>query len=78
MPTIIRHTGIRVDIIPGDHVPPHVHVYGGGGQAVISLDLLKVRDVRGMRPADVARARRLVAENRDKLLRKWGTWNGKG
>jgi hypothetical protein len=78
MPTILRHNGIRVDIYPGDHVPPHVHVYGGGGQAVISIDGLKVRDVREMRPADVARARRLVAEHREMLLRAWREWNGKG
>ena len=28
MPTVVRKYGLRVVIYPGDHNPPHVHVFG--------------------------------------------------
>lgn len=37
MPTILRFTGLRVVIYPNDHRPEHVHVIGGGCEAVFEL-----------------------------------------
>jgi L-ascorbate metabolism protein UlaG (beta-lactamase superfamily) len=38
MPTLLRFGGFRVVIYPNDHRPAHVHVVGGGGQAVFLLN----------------------------------------
>ena len=38
MPTIMRIGGLRVVVYPNDHRPPHVHVIGGGGEAVFNLN----------------------------------------
>jgi hypothetical protein len=38
MPTVLRFGGFRVVIYPNDHRPAHVHVVGGGGQAVFLLN----------------------------------------
>src|ERR1700730_8992001 len=37
MPTVLRIDGLRVVIYPNDHRPEHVHVIGGGGEAVFNL-----------------------------------------
>ncbi len=38
MPTILRIGGLRVVIYPNDHPPPHVHVVGPSGEAVLLLN----------------------------------------
>lgn len=37
MPTILRFAGARVVIYPNDHRPAHVHLIGGGCEAVFKL-----------------------------------------
>lgn len=37
MPTILRLGGVRVVIYPNDHRPAHVHLIGGGCEAVFKL-----------------------------------------
>jgi hypothetical protein len=37
MPTVLRLGGLRVVIYPNDHRPAHVHVIGGGCEAVFDL-----------------------------------------
>ena len=38
MPTVLRFGGFRVVIYPADHIPAHVHVFGGGNEEVFSLN----------------------------------------
>src|SRR5580700_5881061 len=38
MPTVLRIGGLRVVIYPNDHPPPHVHVIGAKGEAVLMLN----------------------------------------
>jgi hypothetical protein len=38
MPTVLRIDGLRVTIYPNAHPPPHVHVIGAKGEAVILLN----------------------------------------
>ncbi|WP_295387702.1 DUF4160 domain-containing protein [uncultured Thiodictyon sp.] len=37
MPTVLRLGHLRVVIYPNDHRPAHVHIVGGGGEAVFNL-----------------------------------------
>ena len=37
MPTVLRLDHLRVVIYPNDHRPAHVHVVGGGCEAVFNL-----------------------------------------
>ena len=37
MPTVLCFDGLRVVIYPNDHRPAHVHVIGGGCEAVFDL-----------------------------------------
>ena len=38
MVTVHRAHGFRFVIFPNDHNPPHVHVFGQGGEAKIVLE----------------------------------------
>lgn len=37
MGTIIRYNGISIYYYPGDHNPPHLHIYAGDEEFTISL-----------------------------------------
>ena len=37
MGTIIRYNGISIYYYPGDHNPPHLHVYAGDEEFTISI-----------------------------------------
>ena len=37
MPSVARLNGLRVVIYPNDHGPAHVHVIGGGSEAIFLL-----------------------------------------
>jgi len=59
-----------VRVIPGDHGPPHVHVYRGDADIKIALLPVQLIEIRGrVSNADVRLARRIVAENRNACLR---------
>jgi hypothetical protein len=38
MPTVLRQGALRVVVYPNDHRPAHVHVIGGGSEAVFRLN----------------------------------------
>jgi hypothetical protein len=38
VPTVLRIDGLRVMMFPNDHPPPHVHVFGNGGEAQFYLN----------------------------------------
>lgn len=38
MATVLRIRGLRVVVYPNDHRPAHVHVLGGGREAVFNLN----------------------------------------
>jgi hypothetical protein len=76
MPKIYDAHGFRVIIWPNDHSPPHVHVFNADGEAVITLTGVWVREVVGMRSRDVARALKLVKENRAAFYQEWRRIHG--
>lgn len=65
----MRIRGFEVRVIPGDHEPPHVHVYRSGAQIKIGLAPLEILEVQG-RPSrsEIREARRIVAEHLDACL----------
>ena len=64
MPTVLRFDGFSVAIYPADHVPAHVHVFGGGNEAIFNLNCpdgpVRLRDNYGF-------SRRAFARIRDAL-----------
>jgi len=79
MVTVHHAFGFRFVIFVNDHEPPHVHVFGQGGEAKIDLlvgGATVLAWVRGMSRAD---QRRLLAAARSRhaiLLNAWRTIHG--
>ncbi len=79
MVTIHRAYGFRFVIFMNGHSPPHIHVFGQGGEAKIEL-----MDDGGVKPdwtSGISRAdlRRLLVEARDNheiFLAAWSRING--
>jgi len=75
MPTALRLDGLRVTIYPDDHRPAHVHVTGGGGEAVFLLNCPEgppeLRESYGFSTKDVGRIQRNLAPHVSELCKKW-------
>jgi hypothetical protein len=71
MPTVLRVGGFAFSIYPGDHDPPHVHVWYAGTEAIVLIEQDLVRSIKGMKKPEIARALTLVRTHRDELLAAW-------
>ena len=71
-PTIIKTGNLRVVVYPGDHGPPHVHVFGSGAEAKFRLDNLECLYSRGFSARALHRIGRFIGDNLDLL---WEAWN---
>ena len=80
MPTIFRQDGFQIRIYPNDHLPPHVHVIKGKGQAKISIDLAHSEPillrVEGMTTKEAKQALLIVKENASIFLTQWEDIHG--
>jgi hypothetical protein len=73
MPTIFRAGALRIVIFPGDHSPPHVHVFGDG-ETKVGLGTYQTRPYQiktSARKPEARRALMLVEQRRDHLLECW-------
>jgi hypothetical protein len=82
MPVVLREKGFQVRIFlpTREHGPAHVHIIREGGEVVVVLNTpeqgMSVREVRGMRPADVRQAVAIVEVNADYLRQQWRKYHG--
>lgn len=78
MPEIFRALGLVFSILSDDHSPPHVHVFGSGWMAKISLsnppDLIFVVG-RPTKP-EIRKALRQVRSNLPRLTEEWEKIHG--
>jgi hypothetical protein len=77
-PTLLREDGFHVKMYfpPREHGPAHVHVEKAGDEAVIMLADCSVREVYGLRAADVAAAVAIVEAWQDFLTDTWEAIHG--
>ncbi len=75
MVTVHRAYGFRFVIFPNDHSPPHVHVFGQGGEAKIVLESERVRLewVVGISRVDLRRVMHEAKRERERLVATWRT-----
>lgn len=78
MPVVLRVLGFRIWILnpPREHPPAHVHVEKAGAEVVILLDPIRIREVVGMKNADIVTAVRIVEDHRHYLVTQWGKHHG--
>ena len=77
MPTVLRVDGLRVTIYPNDHRPPHVHVIGAKGEAVLLLNCpdgpLELRESFGFNGPEIRQIAVDVSVQIPKLCKEWRT-----
>ena len=74
MITVHRAYGFRFVIFPNDHSPPHVHVFGQGGEAKIVLegpDGIRLDWVAGIGRGDLRRVMQEVQRQQARLIAMW-------
>ena len=72
MPTVFRWRGARFFFYSNEGMEgPHVHIQRAGATAKFWLDPVSLASSRGFAAFDLQRLRRIVAENRARLLRAW-------
>lgn len=75
MPTVLKQDGFNIVIWTHDHMPMHVHCYLGKPNQAPAVELwladAEVKKNRGLSLKDVRRARKIVEDNRDFLIREW-------
>jgi hypothetical protein len=74
MVTVHRAYGFRLVIFPNDHSPPHVHVFGQGGEAKIVLEGpggIRLDWVAGIGRGDLRKVMLEVERERERLIAMW-------
>ena len=74
MVTVHRAHGFRFVIFPNDHGPPHVHVFGQGGEAKIVLSGptgVTLDWVVGIGRGDLRRVLEEARSERERLIAMW-------
>ena len=80
MPTVHRFDGLRVVVYPNDHRPAHVHVMGGGCEAVFVLDALdgppQLRENYGFPARQLVAIERELVSQLNRLNSEWRAIHG--
>ena len=80
MPTVMRFGGLRVTVYPNDHRPAHVHVIGGGCEAVFDLNCPDspptMRENFGFGRRDTARIEAVLGDSIGNLCEDWRRIHG--
>ena len=72
MPRIFEQDGYRFFFYSNDHLPVHVYVCYGGGEAVFNVgDMVELRESHGLRVKELHRAQELAELNKQLILNKW-------
>ncbi len=74
MPTIAQFGSVKIEMYPGDHLPPHFHLRGPNSRAMVGIDTLTVLRGRADR-RDLAEVLAWAAANRALLHSEWSRLN---
>ncbi len=72
MPTVFEKDGFRFFFYSNEHLPIHVHVRYGGGEAVFNVeDAIELRESQNMKMNELSKAQSLAQKNQDLIVEKW-------
>ena len=72
MSIVFKYKGYRFYFYSNEHLPEHIHVENGDGQARVVLETLEVTDSYKLNSKELKKVVKLVHENREKIK---GVWN---
>ena len=72
MPRVFEKDGYRFFFYSNEHLPVHVHVRYGGGEAVFDIDpVVELRESQGFKVKELAKAEELAEQHRELIIRRW-------
>ena len=72
MPKVFEKDGYRFFFYSNEHLPIHVHVRYGSGEAVFGVDpAVELRESVGLKVRELARAEELAREHQTLIIAKW-------
>ncbi len=77
MPTLFIVFGLRFFFYSNEHLPIHVHVKNGDGEARFEVSPVRLVSNYGLKLKDIKLAEAIIEENRELLVAKWNEYHGK-
>jgi hypothetical protein len=78
MPKIFEKDGFKFFFYSNEHLPIHVHVRHGGGEAVFVVEEgVELRESQGLNVKDLGKAQSLAEENKTLIITKWNEHLGR-
>ena len=72
MPTVFEKDGYKFFFYSNEHLPIHVHVRHGGGEAVFDVEeIIELRESQNMKINELSKAQKLAKEHRNLILERW-------
>jgi len=72
MPVVFEQDGYRFFFYSNDHIPIHVHVQKGDGEAVFTMEgEVALRESQGLKVRELSRAQELAEERKEFIIQKW-------
>jgi hypothetical protein len=75
MPTIFTEEGFRFFFYSNDHLPIHVHVRKGDGEAVFNVELIvELREAVGMKTKELSKAEEIAQRRQQEIIDYWNAY----
>ncbi|MDB5155631.1 MAG: hypothetical protein JWR50_338 [Mucilaginibacter sp.] len=74
MPELFRLFGIRFFFFSNEHLPIHVHIENGDGDAKFEVKPVKLISNNGMKNKDIKLAESIIEENEDLIEKRWNEY----
>lgn len=74
MPELFRLFGIRFFFFSNEHLPIHVHIENGDGDAKFQIKPVKILSNNGMKNKDIKLAESIIEENEDLIEKRWNEY----
>jgi hypothetical protein len=74
MPELFRLFGIRFFFFSNEHLPVHVHIENGDGDAKFQIKPVKLISNNGVKNKDVKLAESIIEENEELIEKRWNEY----
>lgn len=75
MPKVFEQDGYRFFFYSNEHLPIHVHVRHGSGEAVFNVDPeIELRESYGMKVGELSKAQQLAEQNQTRIIEAWNEY----
>jgi len=74
MPELFRLFGIKFFFFSNEHLPVHVHVENGDGDAKFQIKPVKLISNNGIKNKDIKLAESIIEENEELIEKRWNEY----